>query len=327
MQLWLSFLLSFFVALLITPAVRRLAMHYQIFAYPNHRTVHEGAVPKWGGGSIMLAFIISAVLIYLAVPERFEANHALALSLVFGCAVLFLLGSFDDKFDLNCNLKLTVELAVAFIVAHASWRFEVLLLPGFEEIKLGLFSYPFTMLWIVGIVNAINMVDGLDGLASGIALVVVAVSMGIAALFSNTIVILFAPLLAGAVLGFLRYNINPASIFMGDSGSLPLGFLLALLSLRAATVSPGRVAVLVPLLLLCLPLTDTALAIIRRVRRGIHPFHADKEHIHHRLVRLGLSQPGAALFMVGLSLIFGILAFLLAQGMHTDFRFLGQLLP
>ncbi len=327
MQLWLSFLLSFFVALLITPAVRRLAMHYQIFAYPNHRTVHEGAVPKWGGGSIMLAFIISAVLIYLAVPERFEANHALAFSLVFGCAVLFLLGSFDDKFDLNCNLKLTVELAVAFIVAHAGWRFEVLLLPGFEEIKLGLFSYPFTMLWIVGIVNAINMVDGLDGLASGIALVVVAVSMGIAALFSNTIVILFAPLLAGAVLGFLRYNINPASIFMGDSGSLPLGFLLALLSLRAATVSPGRVAVLVPLLLLCLPLTDTALAIIRRVRRGIHPFHADKEHIHHRLVRLGLSQPGAALFMVGLSLIFGILAFLLAQGMHTDFRFLGQLLP
>ena len=327
MQLWLSFLLSFSVALLITPVVRRLAMRYHIFAYPNHRTVHEGAVPKWGGGSIMLAFIVSAVIMFFMAPDLFITNHALTFTLVAGCAILFLVGSFDDKFDLNCNLKLAVELAVAFAVTHAGWRFEVLILPGFEEIKLGLLSYPFTMLWIVGVVNAINMVDGLDGLASGIALVVVGISMGIAALFNNTIVIIFSPLLAGAVLGFLRYNINPASIFMGDSGSLPLGFLLALLSLRAATLSSGRVAVLVPLLLLCLPLTDTALAIIRRVRRGIHPFHADREHIHHRLVRLGLSQPGAALFMVGLSLIFGILAFLLAQGMHTDFRFLGQFLP
>ncbi len=327
MQLWLSFLLSFSVALLITPLVRRLAMRYQIFAYPNHRTVHEGAVPKWGGGSIMLSFVISTAIVYLFSPQLFAADMLLAVSLVSGCVVLFLLGSLDDKFDLNCNLKLAVELAVALGVAAAGWRFEVLILPGFSEIKLGILAYPFTMLWIVGVVNAVNMVDGLDGLASGIALVIVTVSMGIAALFGNQVVIIFAPLLAGAVLGFLRYNINPATIFMGDSGSLPLGFLLALLSLKATTISPGRVAVLVPVLLLCLPLTDTALAIIRRVRRGIHPFHADKEHIHHRLVRLGLSQPGAALFMVGLSLIFGILAFLLAQGMHTDFRFLGQLLP
>ncbi|HOT98425.1 MAG TPA: MraY family glycosyltransferase [bacterium] len=323
----LSFLFSFLVAILITPGVRTLAKRLDIYAYPNHRTVHEGAVPKWGGGSIMLSFVISAAVLYLASPKLFVGEMGLAISLVAGCLVLFLLGSFDDKFDLNCNLKLSVELAVALAVALAGWRFEVLILPGFAEIKLGFFSYPFTMLWIVGVINAVNMVDGLDGLASGIALVVVAVSSGIAALFNNPVVILFAPLLAGALLGFLRYNINPASIFMGDSGSLPLGFLLALLSLRAATISPGRVAVLVPLLLLCLPLTDTTLAIIRRVRRGIHPFHADREHIHHRLVRLGLSQPGAALSMVGLSLIFGILAFLLAQGMHTDFRFLGQLLP
>ncbi|HNW59342.1 MAG TPA: MraY family glycosyltransferase [bacterium] len=327
MQLWLSFFLSLSVVLIITPAIRRLAIRYQIFAYPNHRTVHSSPIPKWGGGSMMIAFIISSICVYAVSPDLFVENMAMASSLVVGCFVLFALGSFDDKHDLNCNLKLAVELLVAFGVACAGWRFEILILPGFAEIKLGMFSYPFTMLWIVGVINAINMVDGLDGLASGIALVVVVVSMGIAALYNNPIVLLFAPLLAGAVLGFLRFNINPASIFMGDSGSLPLGFLLALLSLRAATVSPGKVAFLVPLLLLCLPLTDTSLAIIRRVRRGIHPFHADKEHIHHRLVRLGLSQPGAALFMVGLSLIFGILAFLLAQGMHTDFRFLGQLLP
>lgn len=327
MQLWLAFFLSLAVALLITPGIRRLAMRYEIYAYPNHRTVHEGAVPKWGGGSIMLAFLLSAMVMYFTAPQLFQGEWRQAISLILGCCILFVLGSLDDKFDLNCNIKLAVELLVAFLVAAAGWRFEVLVLPGFAEIKLGFMAYPFTMLWIVGIINAINMVDGLDGLASGIALVIVGVSMGIAALFNNSPVIVFAALLTGAVCGFLRYNINPATIFMGDSGSLPLGFLISLLSLRAAMISPGHVAILVPLLLLCLPLTDTTLAIIRRVRRGIHPFHADRDHIHHRLVRLGLSQAGAALFMVGLSLIFGVLAFLLAQGMHTDFRFLGQLLP
>lgn len=327
MQLWLSFFLSLTVALLITPGIRRLALHYSIFAYPNHRTVHEGAVPKWGGGSIVFSFVLSAILVYLFSPSLFAGNSLLLASLITGTMVLFVLGSIDDKHDLNCNVKLVVELLVAFSVALAGWRIDSLILPGFFEVKLGLFSYPVTILWIVGIINAINMVDGLDGLASGIAIIAAVVSMGIAGLFGNQLVLPLAVLLAGSVAGFLRYNINPASIFMGDSGSLPLGFLLSLLSLRAATISPGHVAVLVPLLMLFLPLTDTSLAIIRRVRRGIHPFHADKDHIHHRLVRLGLSQAGAAMCMVGISLIFGILAFLLAQGMHTDFRFFGQLLP
>ncbi len=326
MQLWLYFFLSLAIALAITPLVRFLAMRYSIYAYPNHRTVHQGAVPKWGGGSIVVAFVISALFLYWQSPQLIEKSLML-LSLLFGTIILFILGSFDDKYDLNCNLKLTVELIVALAVAVSGWRFETLLLPGFAELSLGYFSYPFTMLWIVGVINAVNMVDGLDGLASGIALVVALVCIGISAMFGNQLVIVISMLLAGAVLGFLRYNINPASIFMGDSGSLPLGFILALLSLHTATMAPGRVAIMVPLLLLGLPLTDTTLAIIRRLRRGIHPFHADREHIHHRLVRLGLSQPGAALFMVGLSLIFGILAFLLAQGMHTDFKFLGQLLP
>ena len=326
MQLWFYFLLSLATALAITPLVRYLAMRYSIYAYPNHRTVHQGAIPKWGGGSIVAAFTLSALVLYWQSPQL-VGETTLLLSLVAGSVILFILGSFDDKFDLNCNLKLTVELLVAFGVAHSGWRFETLILPGFAELSLGVFSYPFTILWIVGVINAVNMVDGLDGLAGGIALVVSLACIGIAALFGNQLVIVVAVLLSGAVLGFLRYNINPASIFMGDSGSLPLGFILALLSLRTATMAPGHAAIMVPLLLLGLPLTDTALAIIRRLRRGIHPFHADREHIHHRLVRLGLSQPGAALFMVGLSLIFGILAFLLAQGMHTDFRFLGQLLP
>lgn len=325
-NLFAYFLIPFLLAIAITPLVRLFARRYKIYAYPNHRTIHTGAVPKWGGGSIFFAFCIGAIVLYFLQPELFRGNNGPFFSLLSGAFVLFVMGSFDDKFELGCNLKLLVELAVATLVYFFGWRFEILVLPGFGDIALGWFSYPMTVLWIVGVANAINMVDGLDGLAGGIAIVVALICLGIAGLYHNTLVIALSVLLAGSVTGFLRYNLNPATIFMGDSGSLPLGFLIACITLSAASVAPGKVAVLVPALLLCLPLTDTTLAIIRRVRRGIHPFHADKEHIHHRLVRLGLSQAGAAMFMVGLSLIFGILAYLLAQGMYTDFRFLGDLL-
>jgi len=319
------FIITFSLAIGITPLVRMAARRLKIFAYPNHRTVHKGAVPKWGGGAIFFAFSIGVLLVYFIHPEIFAAGSSSLFSLLTGALVLFVMGSFDDRYELGCNLKLTVELAVAALVYAFGWRIETLIIPGFEDIALGWLSFPITILWIVGVANAINMVDGLDGLAGGIAVVVALVCLGIAGLYHNTLVIVLSVLLAGAVAGFLRYNLNPASIFMGDSGSLPLGFVIACITLSAASVAPGRVAVLVPALLLCLPLTDTTLAIIRRLRRGIHPFHADKEHIHHRLVKLGLSQAGAALFMVGLSLIFGILAYLLAQGMHTDFRFFGEL--
>ena len=123
----------------------------------------------------------------------------------------------------------------------------------------------------------------------------------------------------------LLQNLNPASIFMGDSGSLPLGFILACITINASAVSPGKIAVVVPLLLLGIPITDTFLAIIRRLRRGIHPFHADQEHIHHRLVNLGLSQTGAAMFIVGMTFILGTLAFLVAQGINTDVRLFGMM--
>ncbi len=325
-NLLIYFIIAFGASIALTPAVRWIARRYKIFAYPNHRTIHRGVVPKWGGASMFLSFALAGMIVYFQHPEVIAEHSGLLFSLLSGALVLFVMGAFDDKFELGCNLKLFVELAVATVVYYFGWRIQTVVLPGFIDISLGWFSYPITVLWIVGVTNAINMVDGLDGLAGGIAIVVALVCLGIAAIYHNQMVIVLSVILAGAVAGFLRYNLNPASIFMGDSGSLSLGFLIACITLNAASIAPGHVAVLVPALLLCLPLTDTTLAIIRRIRRGIHPFHADKEHIHHRLVRLGLSQPGAAMFMVGLSLIFGLLAYLLAQGMFTDFRFLGELM-
>jgi len=317
-------LLSSAIAFFFTPWVRRMALRYGVFAVPNHRTVHNGKIPKWGGVAIFFSFVFAAMLVALWLPQEWNNFQPAWISLLLGVLTLAVMGAWDDKFDLNCNLKLMIEILVASLAVWAGWRIDVAVLPGLD-LNLGLWSYPVTVLWIVGVTNAVNMVDGLDGLAGGMSLVISAMAMAVAALYGNMLTLLVAPLLMGAVAGFLRFNLHPAKIFMGDSGSLPLGFTLACLSLQATMSVPGHVAVAVPLLMLALPITDTALAITRRVRRGIHPFHADREHIHHRLVRLGMSHAGAAMFMVGLSAIFAVLAFLMAQGMLANLRLLESL--
>ncbi len=312
------------IAVLYTPVIRRIALRFGIFAVPNHRTMHNGHVPKLGGVAIFTAFILAVVLTGMLYPEHLLPFRSEIVSLLTGVIVLMCLGALDDKYDLNCNLKLTVEILAATLAAASGWRLDTAIMPGFE-LELGLWSWPLTVLWIVGVTNAINMVDGLDGLAGGITLVISTITIAVAALYGNTLALLIAPLLMGSVIGFLRYNVHPARIFMGDSGSLPLGFILACLSLQATMTVPGKAAVAVPLLMLALPITDTVLAITRRLRRGIHPFHADREHIHHRLVKMGLSHSGAAMFMVAMSAIFALLAFLMAQGMLANVKFLAIL--
>lgn len=309
-------------ALLLTPVFRRFALRNSIVARPNHRTVHQGEVAKLGGGAIFTAFLAGMILFGVTNRSEFLANTGALVSLTFGAMILFLLGALDDKADLNCNLKLLIEIAAAALVVAYGWRVETLILPASIQLSLGVFSYPLSVLWIVGVTNSFNMIDGLDGLAAGIAVVVLICSLAIAALFGNLLLLPIIFVLLGATIGFLRYNLNPASIFMGDSGSLSLGFLLACISLSVATTNSGASAVLIPLLLLGLPLTDTSLAIIRRGRRGIHPFHADREHIHHRLVGLGLTHSGAAAAMVGLSFILGLMAYLVAHGIHMDLSLL-----
>ena len=311
-------ILSFLLATLLTPLARKMALRLGVFAHTNHRTMHQGRMPKWGGVAMFGAFAIAAGVLLVQNSDLSAEQVRLILSLVAGACMICILGTFDDKLDLACNLKLGVELAAAVIAVSAGWRMETLMFPGNQALALGVLSVPISVLWIVGVVNAVNLIDGLDGLASGVVIVAALINLAVAFLFQNPLIGVLSIVLVGATAGFLRYNLFPASIFMGDSGSLTLGFLLACLTIQGASVSMGQIAIVVPLLLLAIPLTDTVLAIVRRLRRGIHPFHADQEHIHHRLVRLGLSQSGAALFMVGLSFILGVLAFLIAQGIHTD---------
>jgi len=319
-KLWGYFFITLFVSIALTPVVRKLSGKLNIYAKHSDRTMHVGQIPKLGGAAILIAFYLGLLLFLITDKAALNGHGMHLISLVAGSFFLFVLGTLDDKFDLNCNVKLFVEFILAILAVAAGWRIEFLLLPGAVELELGFWTYPVSVLWIAVIINAINLIDGLDGLASGIIIVVMFLSAAIAALFGNYFVVFLAILLAGAVLGFLRYNLNPASIFMGDAGSLSLGFLVGCLTMQASEVSDGRIAALIPLLLLGIPITDTLLAIIRRIRRRVHPFHADQEHLHHRLVRLGLSQPGAAMVLIGLSLILGILALLFAQEIRTEQR-------
>jgi len=317
-KLWGAFFITLFVSFALTPVIRRLSGKLNIYAKHSDRTMHVGQIPKLGGAAILFALYLGILFLLIFDKTIFDGNNRYLLSLVTGSFLLFLLGAFDDKYDLNCNIKLLVEFVVAILAVYAGWRIEVLLLPGAYELELGIWTYPVSVLWIAGIINAINLIDGLDGLASGIIIVILFTSAAIAALFGNFLVVSLAIILAGAVFGFVKYNLNPASIFLGDAGSLSLGFLLGCLTMRASEIQTGLVAAIIPLLLLAIPIADTALAIIRRVRRRVHPFHADQDHLHHRLVRLGFSQSGAAMVLIGLSLIFGIMALLFAQEIRTE---------
>lgn len=322
MHYLLYFLIPFVIAIFATPLFKRYALQHHVVAHQNHRTVHQGEIPKLGGGAIFFAFLIGLVLLAVTKPEMFFANVKMLASLAAGATILFFLGAIDDKADLNCNFKLAIEILAATGAVATGWRIEALLLPAQQELTLGLLSYPLSVLWIVGVANSFNMIDGLDGLAGGVATAILLSAMAISALFGNALVPVICLILAGAVLGFLRYNISPASIFMGDSGSLSLGFLLACLTMNAAIFDVNKAVFLIPLLLLGLPLTDTSLAIFRRWRKGIHPFHADREHVHHRLVALGMSQSGAALALVGLTFILGVMAYLVAHGIQMDLKIL-----
>ncbi|MCR4438668.1 MAG: MraY family glycosyltransferase [bacterium] len=299
---------SLLIALSATPLCRRLAIRLGILARHNHRTIHSGRISKLGGAALFVAVVVPALVLALA-PGLWTRELT---GVLLASTVLFLVGAVDDVRGLGCNLKLLLQSSGALLLVAFGFKIETLVLPGIGSLSLGWASLPFTLLWIVGITNAINLIDGLDGLAVGVALSAIALAGGLAFAHGEWTVVTVAALLIASLLGFLPYNLHPASIFMGDSGSLFLGLLVAWITAAGARIGPGKVMILLPLLSLALPVTDTLWAIIRRVRRGIHPFVADREHIHHRLLNAGLSHGTASLLLSAGSLALAVAALLLA---------------
>ncbi len=302
-----AFLIALFVALIVTPAVIVLAAKTGAMDAPDARKVHKGPMPRIGGLAIYCGFM-AAILAMLNFAELTQEVANGVIGLLLGGTLIVIIGLIDDYKNLPAKVKLLGQILAACVVVYFDVRIDVITDPFGDYLYLEYLAAPATVFWIVGLTNTVNLIDGLDGLAAGVSTIASVTIMLVALQEDVMIVALFTAALAGAALGFLRYNFNPAKIFMGDTGSMFLGFILAGISVIGAVKCTATIALIVPILALGLPIMDTTFAIIRRYRGGVPIFKPDKGHLHHRLLDLGFSQRQAVLLMYVISALLGLSA-------------------
>ncbi len=319
---------SFCLALLVTPLATRFARRFDLVDRPSGRKIHEKPIPRIGGVAIFFAFFapFTGTLIYTNdLIAKIHSEPALFL-VALGAAIVFLMGLADDLFRLHPMFKFAVQILSASLAYAGGLIISQLQLPGIAAIKLGWLSVPVTIFWFLLVINAINLIDGLDGLAAGVCFFASLTLLVLSILGGRYLVAAGLAALAGACLGFLRYNFNPASIFMGDSGSYFLGYMLAALSIVGSMKSQTTVAVLIPVIALGLPLMDTVLATIRRFLIGKQIFQPDRSHIHHRLLKLGFSHRKTVLLLYAAAIFLGFFALTLVNAQDQTFAFILLLL-
>jgi UDP-GlcNAc:undecaprenyl-phosphate GlcNAc-1-phosphate transferase len=294
----LPFLIGLVVTLICTPFVKKLALRIGAVDKPNARKVHDRIMPRLGGLAIYLGFVAS---VWWMVDD-YKEIAALAIA----ATAVLVTGILDDKYDIRPIYKLLGQVIAAIIVVVFGVEMEFIHLPfsDVDTFNFGILSIPITILWIVGVTNSINLMDGLDGLASGVTAIATGTMLVLAVMMGNIPVIILSAALLGSLIAFLFYNFHPAKIFMGDSGSLFLGFMMAVLSLLGFKQA-AFASLIVPILILGVPLSDTAFAILRRVANKRPISAPDKQHLHHCLLNMGLSHRGTVLVIYGISLFFG----------------------
>lgn len=311
-ELWpLVIVVALTTAWLITdvliPQVTKFAYRIGQLDKPDARKVHSTPIPRLGGIAMFFGVAGSIVCLELLVPGKLFPMEGPIAGILAGAVLTFLVGVADDLLQLPAKLKFALEVGIACLAFYLGVRIEFISNPFGGEIWLLplYFAVPLTAFWLVGITNCINLIDGLDGLAAGVS-VIAALTIGIIAWQTNQpLAAILAACLIGSAIGFLRYNFNPARIFMGDSGSLFLGYMLASISVMGVLKLIATAALVIPVLILGVPIFDTAFAIIRRLWRHRPIFSPDKGHLHHRLLRVGLSQKRAVIIIYGLCLAFG----------------------
>ena len=306
LEYFVPFLIALIVAYVLTPGVKKLAIKVGAVDKPNARKVHTHAIPRLGGLAIYIGFM-AAVL--FCVPVRHEL-----LGLLLGCTAIVALGIWDDICNIPAKVKLVGQIVAACIPIAFGIQIEWLTNPFGTLIVLPeLVAVPVTIFWIIGFTNTVNLIDGLDGLAAGVSFIA-SVSMFLLAYTMNQYLpAMIIVAMAGAALGFLQYNFNPAKIFMGDTGSMLLGYTMAVAAVLGLVKTAATIALVVPLIALGLPILDTLFAIIRRKMSGVPIFQPDKGHLHHRLLALGMSQKQAVLIMYFVSIMLGIVALFVAN--------------
>lgn len=319
----ITFVVAFIIAFSATPIVKKLAFKMGAVSVPkDKRRMHKKPMALMGGAAMICGFLISILFDAVSSSTLFPPRNEL-LGLVSGIVVIAAMGVLDDIFTLKAYVKLSFQLiAAALVVIVFGTRVTTLTnpfsIPGYIILP-DFISYLVTICWIVGITNAINLIDGLDGLAAGVA------SISSLSLFFVSILrtdldavttiytAVITAALAGSTLGFLPFNFNPAKLFMGETGSAFLGFTLGVISIQGSLKSYAAISITIPLLILGLPLFDTAFAILRRVKNHKPIMEADRGHLHHRLIDMGLSQKQSVVIMYTVSAALGLCAIVLAD--------------
>jgi len=305
-----GFISALTIALIATPLVKKFALVVGAVSIPNHRSVHTKPMPLMGGLAIFLSFITAYLAIALT-TGHFDLK--VMLGLLLGGGVMVFVGAYDDRHNISPKLKFLGQIAAAGVVTSFGLYVDYVQLPFGDAISVSPWiGVAITILWIVGVSNAVNFIDGLDGLAGGVSAIGTLTVMVLSIITSNWPVALLCAVLLGSIIGFLFFNFHPASIFMGDTGSLFLGFCLATLSVLGFK-SAVAISFLVPILILGVPLSDTVLAIVRRKLNNKPISVADKGHLHHCLLDLGFSTRKTVIIIYGVAAVFGSCAMLLSQ--------------
>jgi len=302
---YLALIGAFIASVLLTPLVKKLAYRVGAVDRPNQRKVHAKIMPRLGGLAIFLAFLIG-VLIYR--PE----NQAI-IPIIIASFIIILTGVLDDMLEISAKAKfLGQTVAAAIVIFFGDITIASINLPFGGVLDFGYLSIPLTLIWIVGITNAINLIDGLDGLAAGVSTIALFTLSAMAFIMNDGFVLMMALILAASSLGFLFYNFHPAKIFMGDTGALFLGFIISVLALLGFK-NVTFVSLVIPVIMLGVPISDTFFAIVRRLLNKQPPFQPDKSHLHHRLISIGFTHKQTVTIIYGLAAMFGLAAIIFSM--------------
>ena len=306
LYLFIAALCAFFISVSLTPIVRMLAFKFKVTDVPkDNRRMHKKEMPLMGGLAIFVAFLVTTIVF---------CNYDIKIvGFLLGATLIVVTGIIDDKYEMNAIVKLILQVASAVIALLSGIEIEQVTFFG-EVVNFGKFSGVVTVFWIVALTNAINLIDGLDGLSCGVS-TISSFTLLISLIHTDTpfYVIVMIAILAASCLGFLPFNFNPAKIFMGDTGALFLGYSMSVLSIFGCFKLNALVSFWVPFLIFALPLVDTAFAFTRRILTGKSPFSADRGHLHHRLIDKGFDQRHSVLILYAVSGISGVSAVLISM--------------
>lgn len=316
-------LFAFLMTLIVTPVVIRICRKYGIVDRPDERRIHKEPIPRLGGIAVIVSVIFTVLsfttLILLFDPEFFKVKYfkydfLQIIGILFALFIITLVGIMDDLFDIQAKIKLLFQFICANILYFTGSKITFLSSFTSYPVFVGDFlSYVLTVLWIVGLTNAINLIDGMDGALAGIS-AITSFTLGLLAIIQGqTVLAVFVFTLGGSLLGFLRYNFNPAKIFLGDTGSMFIGMFMSIVSLLGYFKKATLISLIIPIIVFAIPIFDTLWAIIRRILKGQHIFQPDKEHIHHKLLQLGLNQKQAAFILYFITIFLSAVAIMIIK--------------